>query len=167
MALSAHSRLADDLTDQEHDNIVQCFTGTFGDTVALTNGTGFPSSDNHITGEMVGRVAKWAKAIRCGTDSITGSIETNVRGWEMIKADAFYYWDGPPMSYGVEILQDPRVGIATNIYPGGVVNHFPNRGGIPEGTPIPYPFVTMQDVYYPLWYLQKYTGERRAIGYRP
>ena len=164
------------LTSDQIDALIRCFTGTFSSGTAFCNRSGFPTTrfpekrKNYITGQLDGEMPKFSKAIRCGTDSGTGVVHVNDKGWEMIKFDCFIFSEGPPDTWDMSILDDPRVAVATMIYLGGVVNHFPPRGDIPAGTPIRYPFVVVDPelaAYYPLWYSKRYYGERQPIGFWP
>lgn len=161
------------LSDPQFESLAQCFDGTFSSGVAFCNRKGTPSErfpdphKNYIRNKLDGDYYYFSKAIRCGTDTIRGSIVTNSKNWKMIKVDSFIYKSGPPPLYDLSILADPRVAYASIIYSGGAVGNFPPRGGLPVGIQIPYPYVTTGPTFYPLWYCQQYDGPRRPIGYRP
>jgi len=167
LTLSGYGKLYADCTPEERAGAARCFTGMYGDNLAFCNPkSGFPSRNNYITGEMTGDDPAFDKIRGCGTSSIAGEIMQNDKGQEVVKVQTFKFHDGPPTGYGIEILADPRVQYATVIYSGGAVGNFPPRG-LPLYTPIPYPLVSIGDIYYLTWYCQKYTGGRRPVGYKP
>lgn len=166
LALSAYGRRLTALTRTEYGTVVKGFTALYANHRALCNGTGFPKTNNYVEREITGEKTRFDKIRRCGTDSVTGEIVRDSKGHAIIRLDSFYLDDNPPTEYGLEILYDPRVAVATNIYPAGVVGNFP-PGSLPAYTTIVYPFLTRVPVYYPLEYCERYEGARRPIGYRP
>lgn len=154
------------LVGAEYDDIVKCFTGTFGDRIAFCNKT-FAGRANFIKGENLSAELPLFNPLICGTNSLQGE-----EVGDYLKVKTFKFGEPLPEITSRDIFNDPRVVIATTITgkqvnDGYAVNHFPRLNGTYG---VPYALVTMEDVYYPLWYktgkcLNKYQALKRRDMY--
>ena len=109
----------------------------------------------HSVGGMMGMIltAEYPKfhPLICGTNLITGSVVINKWNEEVLKIDAF---SEVPSDYDINILDDPRVLSATNIYKADYhIGNFPQL----DGAKVPYPFfVNPGNGYYPIKWLKRH-----------
>jgi len=151
----------------EYDKLAQAWRGTYGDHTALTN---WPKGEERR--DYVSRPPQnldteypvYDQVRGMATNSYKAQEVKNSKGQAMLQIETFIWEDGPPSDYGLEILDDPRVGVCTIQYGGGVVTKFPRLDG-----DVPYPLIARRDqpVYCYAYKFQKYEGERRRPYYRP
>lgn len=151
----------------EYDFLAQAWRGTYGSTTALTNWPpGEPRRDYVARPpQNLDREYPVYDQVRgMATNSYKAEKAVNSKGQQMLRIFTFVWEDGPPTGYGLEILDDPRVGICTIQYGGGVVNKFPRLTG-----DVPYPLIARRDepVYCYAYKFQEYEGMRRLPYYRP
>ena len=152
LALSKYGLFYIDLLPAQKEYIDRAFTSLYGNHRAFTNNTGFGKPcRNYVTGEDL--TADWPKfhPLICGTNMITGTVVINKWNEEVLKIDAF---SEVPSDYDINILDDPRVLSATNIYKADYhIGNFPQL----DGARVPYPFfVNPGNGYYPIKWLKRH-----------
>jgi hypothetical protein len=171
LSLSKYQRVFAELNAEEKANITRAFGGLTGDHLAFTNNAGSASKNCYPCGTTDRGEDMRIDPLICGGNTILGSAPVqNKHGQWMVKVYSFNANQTPPAAT-LEMLNDPRVLWATIIsdvrLPDGSYKLF----GFPQlkdGVPVPYPYMTMEDYYYPLEELEEYplTDPKRPI-YNP
>ena len=171
MALAKYQRVYSALTLDEKAFISRAFGGLTGDHLAFTNNAGSSTKNCYPCGETDRGEDMKLDPLICGGNTLLGSDPVrNERGEWMVKMYSFDANQPPPVAT-LDMLNDPRVLWATIIstkkFPDGSYSLF----GFPQlkdGTPVPYPYMTVEDYYYPLEELEEYalTDPKRRI-YNP
>jgi len=165
LSLHEYGRPYDELTDAQRAIIAAAFRGMHGDRKAFCNHQGFNPKDAPDRADFVtprdtgGELPQRVNYLGCVTNS--GKIleqKINSHGVFMSRIQSFIWEDGPPIDYGIEILQHPAIWHATIQKADGTVDKFPN---LSKG--VLYAFRTLRDfpAWYPDGYLWHYTGARR------
>jgi len=171
LSLSKYQRVYSVLTSDEKAFIVRAFSGLTGDHLAFTNNAGSTTKNCYPCGETDRGEDMKIDPLICGGNTVLGGDPVqNERGEWMVKIYSFNANEPPPVAT-LEMLDDPRVLWATIIstrqLPDGSFSLF----GFPQlkdGTSVPYPYLTVEDYYYPLEELEEYplTDPKRPI-YNP
>ena len=163
LSLSKFRRHFWELDKEEHDFIATAHKGFYWTGRAFTNFTGFDDNDpkaNFVKREFLDYPLPKFHPLICATNTVYGKVIRNSQNREMVKIFAWETPFVPPTDYGIEILDDPRVMWATEIYknvnPDGTQNVSPfdtlNEEG--ESIEVPYPFFVRPFYgYYPKEYL--------------
>jgi hypothetical protein len=171
LSLSKYQRVFSELTSDEKAFITRAFGGLTGDHLAFTNNAGSGTGNCYPCGETDRGEDMKIDPLICGGNTIFGSDPVqNERGEWMVKAYSFDANQSPPPAT-LAMLDDPRVlwatVISTNQLPDGSFHlfRFPQ---LKDGTSVPYPYLTVEDYYYPLAELEEYplTDPKRPI-YNP
>ena len=171
LALSKYQRVYAELTSDEQAFITRAFGGLTGDHLAFTNNAGSGTRNCYPCGETDRGEDMKIDPLICGGNTVLGSDPVqNERGEWMVKVYSFDA-NQPPPPATLAMLDDPRVLwatiISTNRLPDGSFHLF----GFPQlkdGTRVPYPYLTVEEYYYPLEELEEYplTDPKRPI-YNP
>lgn len=152
-----------ELTGTEKDYIAGKFTGLYGDGKAYCNTQGFNNDADPRANYVKNQDLQYEPPKMFALVDGTNSFQCQVIDDDYILLYSFIE-NSPPTNYGIEILNDPRMGWCTNIYPGGDVGPFPQFKEY-NFLDVPRPFVTKEPVYYWLDEVWIYTGEKRKLYY--
>ena len=171
LSLSKYQRVYSELTDDEKTFVTRAFSGLTGDHLAFTNNAGSSTKNCYPCGETDRGEDMKIDPLICGGNTVFGGDPVrNGHGEWMVKMYSFDANQPPPVAT-LDMLNDPRVLwatiISTNRLPDGSFHLF----GFPQlkdGTPVPYPYMTVEEYYYPLEELEEYplTDPKRPI-YNP
>ena len=171
LSLSKYQRVYSQLTRDEKAFIARAFSGLTGDHLAFTNNAGSATKNCYPCGETDRGEDMKIDPLICGGNTVLGGDPVlNARGEWMVPIYSFNANEPPPVAT-LAMLDDPRVLWATIIstkqLPDGSYSLF----GFPQlkdGTPVPYPYLTVEQYYYPLEELEEYplTDPKRRI-YNP
>ena len=160
LSLSKYQRVFSELTEDEQDLITGAFGGLTGDHLAFTNRAGSGTKNCYPCGETDRGEDMKIDPLITGGNTILGSEPVqNKHGQWMVQVYSFDANQPPPVAT-LEMLDDPRVLWATIIgkreLPDG---SFPLFGfpQLHDGTSVPYPYITVEDYYYPLAELEEYS----------
>lgn len=128
------------VTDRAY--IVRAFNSVYDGGRAFTNKAGVEQFNNYITGETNRGQDPKIDPLICALNVVTGSAVQNTRGEWMVQLESFREDESPPPPS----LLDPRICWAKTITSKGVINNFPQLGGVP----VPYPYIAVAPYYYPL-----------------
>jgi hypothetical protein len=171
MALAKYQRVYSGLTLDEKAFVSHAFKGLTSDGRAFTNNAGSSTRNCYPCGETDrGEDMRVDPLICAGNTLLGGDPVRNARGQWMVKMYSFNANQPPPVAT-LAMLDDPRVLWATIIstkkFPDGSYSlfRFPQ---LKDGTDVPYPYMTVEDYYYPLEELEEYplTDPKRRI-YNP
>jgi len=135
------------LAGDARNHIRTAFNGLYPKGRAFNNGAGVDDCNNYITGEINRGEDPRIDPLICAGDTVRVlETRTNSRGIVMGLLQSF-------RSPAVASLNDVRVLRATIINERGELRNFPQLDGIQ----VPYPYISSQDVWYPLDDLEKVT----------
>jgi hypothetical protein len=159
MALAKYQRVYSGLTLDEKAFVSHAFKGLTSDGRAFTNNAGSSTRNCYPCGETDrGEDMRVDPLICAGNTLLGGDPVRNARGQWMVKMYSFNANQPPPVAT-LAMLDDPRVLWATIIstkkFPDGSYSlfRFPQ---LKDGTDVPYPYMTVEDYYYPLEELEEY-----------
>lgn len=142
LAMQKFGKLFRYLSGDQYDYIVRAFGGLTMKGRAFTNGKGTDNCTNYIEGIVRGEDPKFDPLI-CADDYVQVlEVRKNARGIVMARLNSFR----EPVPVTNLLLSDPRILRATIITRTGGIAEFPQL----DGTPILYPYISSQDVWYPL-----------------
>lgn len=165
LSLSEYKRHYWELNNAEFDHIAQAYRGTYGNHTALTN---WPEDEaradffSRPPRDITSPLPTYDAVRGCQTNSYKGTETVSDHGEPMVQIYTFDWFAGPPVAYGLEILDDPRVVFATIITLTGTVKKFPRLV-----SDVPFAQISRYAVYIEKYKMQRYIGSRRAPYYTP
>jgi len=171
MALAKYQRVYSALTLDEKAFISRKFGNLTGDHLAFTNNAGSLTKNCYPCGLTDRGEDMKIDPLICGGNTLLGGDPVrNSNGQWMVKMYSFKATEPPPVAT-LEMLNDPRVLwgtiISTRQLPDGSYSLF-TFPHLMDGVDVPYPYMTVEDYYYPLEELEEYslTDPKRRL-YNP
>ena len=149
LAFAAYKTRYTRLTGAAKADIQRAFTALYASDKAFTNKSGFPADNdptkraNFIKGENTDRELPKFDASR-----VCPGI---FKGWQDEEMVKIAHFSKVPDKYGIKILNNKRVFIASIVYPDGHLGNFPQLKDSPlpnSFTPVPVPLMANQPLYY-------------------
>jgi hypothetical protein len=133
------------LSSIQRADIVRAFNSLYDSSTFLTNFKGVDNCNNYLTNSDRGEDPRIDPLICAGSVVEVLQVATNSKGVQMARLRSY-------RAPAVALLADSRVMKASIIYKSdGHLGEFPQLNGLA----VPYPFISSQDVWYPLVDLER------------